>query len=207
MKLMNKFSVPLILSTLFLMLIFACKKESTYAGDYNLEEIKTYKNDASTLNTRMDSAQAIDFISKQKLREFYELSTLAINSKDSVVSHMLWEQLKTYFPKNGSIEISSILDEMKAKNVKFASIEGLNIEPNDSLKLDTIKRIHYTVNYFAENKKLIESKQRISVAVLKQEPIKFKREFKFYFKTLDDKLVNDSIVVGDTITSSGTSPL
>lgn len=187
------------------MVIFSCKKDSTYSGDYNLEEIKSYKNEASTLNTKMDSAQAIDFISKQKLREFYELSTLAINSNDSTVSQMLWEQLKTYFPKADSMEIKSILEEMKAKNVKFASIENLKIQ-NLEEQSDTVKKINYTVNYFAESKKLVESNNRISIAVLKLEPIKFKKEFKFYFKTLDDKASNDTIPLGDTIRSNGTSP-
>ncbi len=201
---MNKFCSQLLLIALC-MVIFSCKKDSTYSGDYNLEEIKSYKNEASTLNTKMDSAQAIDFISKQKLREFYELSTLAINSNDSTVSQMLWEQLKTYFPKTDSMKIKSILEEMKAKNVKFASIENLKIQ-NLEEQSDTVKKINYTVNYFAESKKLVESNNRISIAVLKLEPIKFKKEFKFYFKTLDDKASNDTIPLGDTIRSNGTSP-
>ena len=202
----HKIFIPPLMLISIILILFSCKNESTYNGDYNPEEIKEYKNDNASLTNKMDSAQAVDFISTQKLRELYELSTLAANTNDSVLSEMLWGQLKSYFPKKDTVEILSILQDLKTKKVKFASIENIKSEPKDSLTIDTIKRVQYTVNYYAADKKLIETNNRTSVLVLRKDPQQFQREFKFYFKTLDDLVVKDSISVGDSIKSKGTSP-
>ncbi len=182
-------------------IINSCTKDTTYEGDYNPDVIKGYKNESSTLNTKMDSIEAVNFISKQKLREFYELSALASNNNDSIVQDLLITQLRTYFSTDNLDEVDSLLVHLKRKNIHFASIAKFDIIPNDSLMPDTIKRANYILNLFDKDRKLVESMNRQSEFVLKQEPIKFKREFKFYFKTLN--LVNDSIQK-DTISSGVT---
>lgn len=179
-------------------IIFSCKKDTTYEGEYNPEVIKGYKNESSTVNTKMDSIEAINFISKRKLREFYELSALASSNNDSVVQDLLINQLRSYFSADNSSEVDTLLNRLKAKNVHFVSIGKFNIIPNDSITPDTIKRADYALNLFNKDKKLVEVLNRTSVFVLKQEPIKFKREFKFYFKTLSQE--KDSIQK-DTISS------
>ena len=196
-KMMN-LCVCMILS---ICIINSCTKDTTYEGDYNPDVIKGYKNESSTLNTKMDSIEAVNFISKQKLREFYELSALASNNNDSIVQDLLITQLRTYFSTDNLDEVDSLLVHLKRKNIHFASIAKFDIIPNDSLMPDTIKRANYILNLFDKNRKLVESMNRQSEFVLKQEPIKFKREFKFYFKTLN--LVNDSIQK-DTISSGVT---
>ena len=179
-------------------IIFSCKKDTTYEGEYNPEVIKGYKNESSTVNTKMDSIEAINFISKRKLREFYELSALASSNNDSVVQDLLLTQLRSYFSADNSSEVDTLLNRLKSKNVHFVSIGKFNIIQNDSITPDTIKRADYALNLFNKDKKLIEVLNRTSVFVLKQEPIKFKREFKFYFKTLSQE--KDSIQK-DTISS------
>ena len=196
-KMMN-LCVCMILS---ICIINSCTKDTTYEGDYNPDVIKGYKNESSTLNTKMDSIEAVNFISKQKLREFYELSALASNNNDSIVQDLLITQLRTYFSTDNLDEVDSLLVHLKRKNIHFASIAKFDIIPNDSLMPDTIKRANYILNLFDKDRKLVESMNRRSEFVLKQEPIKFKREFKFYFKTLN--LVNDSIQK-DTISSGVT---
>ena len=181
-----------------ILIINSCKNDTTYDGDYNPDVIKGYKNDASTLNTKMDSIEAVNYISKQKLKEFYELSALASSNNDSVLQEHLFSQLKSYFSVNQLDEIDTLLVDLKRKNVHFASIARFNILANDSLTPDSIKRADYTLNLFNKDKKLVETLNRTSVFVLKQEPIKFKREFKFYFKTLNE--LKDSIQK-DTISS------
>lgn len=172
-------------------IVYSCKNETTYNGDYNPDVIKEYRNESSTLNTKMDSVEAVNAISKQKLREFYELSALASSNNDSVVQDILVTQLRSYFSKEETPEVDSLLVYLRKKNVQIISIAKFNILQNDSLTADTIKRADYTLNLFNKDKKLIESVNRTSVFVLKQEPIKFKREFKFYFKTLN--FINDSV--------------
>lgn len=183
---------------LLICIINSCKNDTTYEGDYNPDVIRGYKNEAATLNTKMDSLEAVNFISKQKLREFYELSALASSNNDSVVQNLLLTQLRSYFSNDQLDEVDTLLLYLNKKNVQFASITKFNIIPNDSLTADTIKRANYVLNLFNKDRKLVESLNRRSEFVLKQEPIKFKREFKFYFKTLN--LVNDS-VQNDTISS------
>lgn len=172
-------------------IVYSCKNDTTYNGDYDPDVIKEYRNEASTLNTKMDSVEAINAISKQKLREFYELSALASSNNDSVVQDILVTQLRSYFSTEETPEVDSLLVYLRKKNVQIISIAKFNILQNDSLTADTIKRADYTLNLFNKDKNLIESVNRTSVFVLKQEPIKFKREFKFYFKTLN--FINDSV--------------
>ncbi len=172
-------------------IVYSCKNDTTYNGDYDPDVIKEYRNEASTVNTKMDSLEAIDFISKQKLREFFELSALASNNNDSVVQDILVNQLRSYFMKESTPEVDTLLNQFQKNNIHYISITKFNFIQNDSLMPDTIKRADYTLNMFDKDKKLVESVNRISVFVLKQAPVKFKREFKFYFKTLN--FVNDSV--------------
>ena len=91
----------------------------------------------------------------------------------------------------------------------FTSVSKFAILPKDSITPDSIKRIAYTINYFNSDKKLIETNNHVGVFVLKQEPIKFQREFKFYFRTLNDKkdsIQKDSIPSGVIQKSRGKSP-
>ena len=180
-------------------IIYSCKQDTTYDGDYNPEVIKGYKNEASTVNTKMDSIEAINFISKQKLREFYELSALASNNNDSVVQEILITQLRSYFSKEEMSEVDTLLSKLKNRNIHFVSVAKFNIIPNDSLTPDTIKKADYTLNLFNKDKKLVKTIDRTSIFVLKQEPIQFKREFKFYFQTVNmmkDSIQNDTISSG-----------
>lgn len=202
---MVQFSMILLMSV---WIIFSCKDDK-YKGDYNPEAIKGYKNEASTVSSKMDSVEAVNFIAKQKLRELYELSALASNTSDTVVDSLLRDQLLSYFPKKDTTEIYSLLRDLRAKKVTYTSVTKFAILPKDSITPDSIKRISYTINYFNSDKKLIEMNNHVGIFVLKQEPIKFQREFKFYFTTLNDKkdsIQKDSIPSGVIQKSSGKSP-
>ena len=182
-------------------IITSCKNDTTYDGDYNPDVIKGYKNDASTLNTKMDSIEAVNYISKQKLKEFFELSALASSNNDSVLQEHLVSQLRSYFSTDNASEVDTLLMNLKRNNIHFISVAKFDIIPNDSITPDTIKSADYALNLFNKEKKLVKTVNRKSVFVLKQEPIKFKREFKFYFKTLSE--LKDSIQK-DTISSGVT---
>ncbi len=176
----------------------SCKKEPTYNGEYNPEVIKGYKNEASTIGNKMDSIEAVNFIVKQKLREFYELSALAAMKKDSTLNHLLLNQLKTYFPLNDTTEVQQLLNELALKKVNFTTISKFEMMTQDSILPDSIKRVNYVVDYFSADRKLLESKNKTGLFVIKKAPVKFKREFKFYFQTLEERSPNDTIPVGIT---------
>ena len=98
-------------------------------------------------------------------------------------------------------EVDTLLANLKRNKIHFISVAKFNIIPNDSITPDTIKSAEYALNLFNKDKKLVKTVDRKSVFVLKQEPIKFKREFKFYFKTLNeakDSIQNDTISSGVT---------
>lgn len=199
------FSIILLMSV---WIIFSCKDDK-YKGDYNPEAIKGYKNEASTVSSKMDSVEAVNFIAKQKLREFYELSALASNTSDTVVDSLLRDQLLSYFQQKDTTEIYALLRDLADKKVTITSVSKFAILPQDSVTPDSVKRIAYSVNYFNSNKKLIETNNRTGIFVIKQKPIQFKREFKFYFRTLNDKkdsIQKDSIPSGIIQKSSGKSP-
>ncbi len=208
MRAISKITQLALLMLCSVWIIFSCKDDK-YKGDYNPETIKGYKNESSTMSNKMDSVEAVNYIAKQKLREVYELSALASNSRDTVVDGLLREQLLSYFPKKDTTEINALLRDLATKKVKYTSVSKFAILPQDSLIPDSIKRIAYSINYFNSDKKLIESNKRIGKFVLKQEPIQFKREFKFYFTQLNeqkDSIQNDTISSGKTQQSRGKSP-
>lgn len=208
MRMINKIAQFSALLLLSVWILLSCKDEK-YKGDYNPDTIKGYKNEAATVSSKMDSVEAVNFITKQKLRELYELSALASNSNDTVLNSLLKDQLLTYFPKKDTTEIFSLLRDLSSKKVTYTSVTKFKILAKDSITPDSIKKVAYSINYFNEDKKLIESNDRIGVFVLKQEPIQFKREFKFYFTSLNESdtiQVNDSIPSGETQRSIGKSP-
>ena len=208
MRMISKIAQFSMLMLISVWIIFSCKDDK-YKGDYNPEAIKGYKNEASTVSSKMDSLEAINFITKQKLREFYELSALASNTSDTVVDSLLRDQLLSYFPKKDTTEIYPLLRDLAAKKVTYTSVTKFAIIPNDSITPDSIKKIAYSINYFNADKKLIETSNRVGIFVLKQAPIKFKREFKFYFTTLNqkkDSIQKDTISSGVMQKSSGKSP-
>ena len=189
-------------------IIFSCKDDK-YKGDYNPEAIKGYKNEASTVSSKMDSLEAVNFIAKQKLSEIYELSALASNTSDTVVDSLLKDQLLAYFPEKDTTEIYPLLRDLASKKVTYTSVTKFAILPKDSITPDSIKKIAYSINYFNADKKLIESNNHVGVFVLKQEPKQFKREFKFYFRTLNEKkdsVQKDVIPSGVIQESKGKSP-
>ena len=67
MKKKNNYFLLLLIS---LIAIFSCKKETTQVSD--LETLRNNNNKISYPVTKMDSAQAISFITKQKIQELLD---------------------------------------------------------------------------------------------------------------------------------------
>ncbi|NLN33527.1 MAG: hypothetical protein GX159_08030 [Flavobacteriaceae bacterium] len=179
--------------------VSSCKNETTFQGNHDPEVIKTYKNQ-STAVSRMDSLASVNFITRQKLTEVYELSSLySSNPNDSLLREILYPQMQSYFLKNDSVEIRTILSELDSLRVHFVEIGNLRLNKKDSLRPDSVKLVDYSVRYFSQDKKLIDSLQKTAQYILKKEPKKFKHEFIFYFNDLSTPQVeNDTISSGVT---------
>src|SRR5690554_5635371 len=85
--------------------IWSCKNEPTFQGEHDPEVIKTYKNN-SLPASKMDSLASVNFITRQKLTELYELTSLyTANSSDSLLREILYPQIQSYFPEKDTINI------------------------------------------------------------------------------------------------------
>ncbi|MBW7870060.1 MAG: hypothetical protein H3C39_03250 [Flavobacteriia bacterium] len=182
-----------------LALIWSCKHEPVFQGEHDPEMIKTYRNN-STPVSKMDSLASVNFITKQKLTEVYELMSLySVNRNDTVMRNILFPQIKSYFQEKDSLNIQRLLKEMDSLKVNYTEIRGLDLSKKDSLIPDSIRNVNYWVRYYSKDKKLIDSLPKSAKYVLKKEPKKFKHEFIFYFEDLNDlQETKDTISSGVT---------
>lgn len=179
--------------------VWSCKDEPTFTGKHDPEVIKTYRNQTTPVS-KMDSLTSIGFITKQKLVELYELSSLYSSSKgDSLMREILYPQIQSYFMPNDSINIGKIINELDSLKVHYIELGKLHFPESDSLVADSIRHVNYTLKYFSADKKFIDSTQKSAEFVLKKEPKKFKHEFSFYFQNFVTQTVqNDTISSGVT---------
>lgn len=193
MKKNNK--LILILST-FLLMILACTKENTQISD--LQKVRNNTNEKFYPATKMDSAQAISFITKQKIQELLDLSTLYTSgNRDTEIDSVIYAQMKSYFAESDSNKLQPILkqlDSFKVKNVKVGNIE-VTKKITDKDTLDFAK---FDVEYFDSRDRLIGKFEKNAQYMLKLSPVKFKKEFKFYFVDFDIQPRKDSTSVDVT---------
>lgn len=165
--------------------VTACKKEEFFGGEHDPEVIKNYRNQ-STPVSRMDSVASINYITRQKLLEVYELSVLyASKRNDSILSDLLYSQLAGYFLASDSLVLPSLMTEIDSLNARFVEIRHSDDVESDSVSDDSIMKMDYWVKYYSSNKKLIDSLEKTAEFILKKEPKKFKHEFTFYFTSLN----------------------
>ncbi|MFA7615013.1 MAG: hypothetical protein WCY16_00330 [Weeksellaceae bacterium] len=189
----------LFVSLTALAFVWSCKHEPVFQGEHDPEMIKTYRNN-STPVSKMDSLASVNFITKQKLTEVYELMSLySVNQNDTVMRNILFPQIKSYFQEKDSLNIQRLLKEMDSLKVSYTEIRGLDISKKDSLIPDSIRNVNYWVRYYSKDKKLIDSLPKSAKYILKKEPKKFKHEFVFYFEDLNDvQEAKDTISSGVT---------
>jgi len=182
-----------------LVFVWSCRHEPVFQGEHDPEVIKTYRNN-STPVSKMDSLASVNFITKQKLTEVYELMSLySVNLNDSVMRNILFPQIESYFQEKDSLNIQRLLKEMDSLKVNYTEIRGLDLSKKDSLIPDSIRNVNYWVRYYSKDKKLIDSLPKSAKYILRKEPKKFKHEFVFYFEDLNDlQETKDTISSGVT---------
>ncbi|MGL6039522.1 MAG: hypothetical protein ACRC0E_11660 [Soonwooa sp.] len=160
--------------------IISCNKK--YEGEQNINDVK-YKNNRNTIpSAKMDSAQAINTITKQKIQDLLDLSTLYISgNKDTEIDSVIYAQMQSYFLKPDSTQLKPLFKDLNSLKVRYASINNLNIERKITDK-DTFDVAKFSVEYYNSKKAFIGSYDRNAEYVLKSIPAKDNNEFKFYFK-------------------------
>ncbi len=193
---MKKNNKLILLIWSFLFMILSCTKENTQISD--LQKVRNNNNEKFYPAAKMDSAQAISFITKQKIQELMDLSTLYTSgNRDTEIDSVIYAQMKSYFAESDSNKLQPILkqlDSFKVKNVKVGNI-AVTKEITDKDTLDFAK---FDVEYYDEKDRLIGRFEKNAQYMLKLSPVKFKKEFKFYFVDFDIQPRKDSTSVGVT---------
>ena len=191
MKYLNNIIFVLLLASL----LFSCKKETTVS---DLETLRKNNNKVSYPVTKMDTAQAISFITKQKIQELFDLSTLYTSgNRDTEIDSVIYSQINNYFLVQDSQKLKPIFRQLDSLKVKMAKVG--NIEVRKEMKNnDTLDFAKFNVEYYDSNNKLIGNFDKNAQYILKANPVKFKKEFKFYFVNFDIPAEKDSISVGIT---------
>lgn len=179
MKKSNKL-FALLLPILMIIVIISCNKK--YDGEEtSLETIRNANNKKSYPKTKLDSTQAINIITNQKIRELLELSTLYTSgSRDTEIDSVIYSRMQDYFITKDSNNLRTLLKEMDSLKVRFAKINNLTTSKIPSLK-DTLDFANFDVEYYDKGKNHIGTVNRNAQYILESSPVQFKKEFKFYF--------------------------
>ena len=193
MKSPNKI-VLLLIGLLFI--AYSCNKESVHKSD--LEIVRNNNNIKSYPVTKMDSAQAISFITKQKIQELLDLSTLyTAGNRDTEIDSVIYSQMQSYFVDQDSNKLGPLLLQLDSLKVQTAKVGNISVT-KEIRGNDTLDLAKFYVEYFDFRNKLIGSFEKNAHYVLKPSPVKFVKEFKFYFVDFDAPVKKDSTAVGVT---------
>lgn len=192
-----KNSKYLLIALMIFFAIFSCTKEkSTEISD--LQKIRNNTNQKSYPLTKIDSAQAISLITKQKIQELFDLSTLYTSgNRDTEIDSIIYAQMNSYFLESDSTKLLPLLKQLDSFKVKTAKVGNIDVK-KEIVGKDTLDFAKYSVEYFDQNDKPIGKFEKNAQYMLKLFPVKFKKEFKFYFVNLETPSQKDSISKGVT---------
>ncbi|GEN67968.1 MULTISPECIES: hypothetical protein [Chryseobacterium] len=192
MKKINNF---LIFAVLFLAII-ACNNKKTEVSD--LDKLRNSTNAKSYPAVQMDSMQAINSITKQKVQELMDLSTLYLSgNRNTEIDTVIYSQMQSYFHKPDSLTFKRLFRELDSMKVKSIKVNNLNVY-KEFYKKDTLDYAKFNVEYFDSKNKSLGNFEKNAQYILLSTP-KLKKEFKFYFLDFYSKpLKKDSTSVGVT---------
>lgn len=178
---MKKINLIFVISLFFG--LFSCKKENKQPSE--LEILRTSNNNKSYPAVKMDSSQAITSITKQKVQELIDLSSLYMEgNQNTQIDSAIYKQILYYFYKPDSLSSKKLFEDLKNHKVKSAKVKNLEILQNISQK-DTTNIALFDVEYYSDKKKFIGSFKRQVEYILinpnKNNPNDKNKEFQFFF--------------------------
>lgn len=175
--------------------VLSCTKKEEVS---DLDKLRKNNNVKTYPVTKMDSTQAITNITTQKVQELLDLSTLYTSGNgDTEIDSVIYAQMESYFAEPDSTKIKPILAQIDSLKAESAKVGKLSVN-KQIRKKDTIDYATFDIEYFGKDKKSLGTFNRNASFVLKLNPVKFKKEFKFYFLNFDFKLPKDSTSSGVT---------
>ncbi len=164
----------------------------------DLEKLRNSTNAKTYPVNKMDSLESITAITQQKVQELLDLSTLYTSgNRDTEIDSVIYAQMEGYFIKPDSLKLKALFQNLDSLKVKSAKVNRLDVVKRINGK-DTVDFANFNIEYFDTANKSIGSFDRQASFVLKQNPIKFKKEFKFYFLDFYSDIPKDSTSIGVT---------
>lgn len=191
MKTINK---TLFFSILIVLAVISCvKKEDTTVSD--LDKLRNTNNQT----VQMDSTQAINAITLQKVQDVLDLSTLYLSGeKNTEIDTAIYSKIEKYFQKPDSLTFKVLFKELESLQVKKVKVNNINIYQEIQNK-DTLDLAKFNVEYFDNKNKSIGKFEKNAQYTLVSKPLKLKKEFKFYFVNFyQEPVKKDSTAVGVT---------
>ncbi|CAA7194310.1 hypothetical protein [Chryseobacterium potabilaquae] len=192
MKRINSFLIFSVLLVLFV----SCNNKKSEVSD--LEKLRNSNNAKTYPAVQMDSAQAINFITKQKVQELLDLSTLYLSgNRNTEIDSAIYSQMESYFHKPDSVTFKNLFKEMDSLKVKTVKVNNLEVY-KDYYKKDTLDFAKFSVEYFDNKNKSLGSFNRNAQYILLSMP-NTNKEFKFFFLNFySTPLKKDSTSLGVT---------
>ncbi|RNA60710.1 hypothetical protein D1631_01555 [Chryseobacterium nematophagum] len=192
MKRINSFLIFSVLLVLFV----SCNNKKSEVSD--LEKLRNSNNAKTYPAVQMDSAQAINFITKQKVQELLDLSTLYLSgNRNTEIDSAIYSQMESYFHKPDSVTFKNLFKEMDSLKVKTVKVNNLEVY-KDYYKKDTLDFAKFSVEYFDNKNKSLGSFNRNAQYILLSTP-NTNKEFKFFFLNFySTPLKKDSTSIGVT---------
>jgi len=186
MKNQNKIYQFILIPAIIVFGIISCNKK--YEGEENsLETIRNANNNVSYSKTKLDSLQATNVITSQKVQDLLDLSTLYTSgNKDTEIDSVIYTQMQAHFLTKDSNNLKPLLKEMDSLKVRFAKVNNLTTSKS-IIDKDTLDFANFDVEYYDNKRTYITTVNRKAQYMLKASPIKFKKEFKFYFSNFYKK--------------------
>ncbi|MCW3162112.1 hypothetical protein [Chryseobacterium oryctis] len=192
MKQINKF----LAFTIWVLLFVSCNNKKTEVSD--LDKLRNSNNTKTYPAVQMDSMQAVNSITKQKVQELLDLSTLYLSgNKNTEIDTVIYSQMQSYFHKPDSTTFKNLFRELDSLKVKSVKVNNLEVY-KDYYKKDTLDFAKFVVEYFdSKNKSLGTYNKNAQYTLLSNQ--KESKEFKFYFINFYSKpLKKDSTSAGVT---------
>jgi len=193
MKRINNF----LIFTVLLLAFVSCNNKKTEISD--LDKLRNSNNTKTYPAVQMDSAQAINYITKQKVQELLDLSTLYLSgNKNTEIDTVIYSQMQSYFHKPDSLTFKNLFHELDSMKVKTVKVNNLEVY-KDIRNQDTLDFAKFNVEYFDNKNKTLGTFEKYAQYILVSTP-NTKKEFKFFFLNFysNPLLKKDSTSVGVT---------
>lgn len=191
MKTINK---TLFFSILIVLAVISCVKKD----DPAISDLDILRN-TNNKTVQMDSTQAINAITLQKVQDVLDLSTLYLSGeKNTEIDTAIYSKIEKYFQKSDSTTFKPLFKELESLQVKKVKVNNINIY-QEIQNNDTLDLAKFNVEYFDKKNRSIGTFEKNAQYTLVSKLNKTNKEFKFYFVNFyQQPLKKDSTSTGVT---------